>query len=561
MAKKQTKYNIVIDAVNKTQRAMLAVQAGLKKITSFAGGVVNAFKQITKVIAGITVAISAIVFKSVSFLDTLGKTASKLGVNAEFLQKFRFAGEQTGVAVTALDMGLQRFIRRVAEAQKGMGEARGALKELGIDLVDQNGNFKDMESVLFEVADGIQETTSSAEQVRLAFKFFDSEGVALVNTLKNGSAGLKDFYNEADQLGFIISNRVINNAEKMADSFNIVKKQISALAINIIAPFLPVLTDFSKKLSDIFVSLNLKEGGFEEFGKKIAIGFLESIKSIIKGIASVVESISTMVNDIGNSFKELSLSILKSFDVVLKIMGKEGLEKEIASVTKSIGKANLDLANSISGSTLKIDEVIERIRNLNIELEDSSKNSKEAVVSNMEEFRDGFQKALTNAGESVSEFNKLGTQVATTFETGLTDAFMNISNGAMTLKNTIDSVLKMIVREFIKVKIVTPFLDSLGIGAPLSTSTEIQGLAKGGAVSAGRPYIVGEQGAELFVPNQSGTIVPNNQLAGGANVNVTYNIQAFDSRDTLDAITAHAPTIANIVEESFRRSGRVGGLR
>ena len=137
---------------------------------------------------------------------------------------------------------------------------------------------------------------------------------------------------------------------------------------------------------------------------------------------------------------------------------------------------------------------------------------------------------------------------------------MNISNGAMTLKNTIDSVLKMIVREFIKVKIVTPFLDSLGIGAPLSTSTEIQGLAKGGAVSAGRPYIVGEQGPELFLPNQSGTMVPNNQLAG-ANVNVTYNIQAFDSRDTLDAITAHAPTIVNIVEESFRRGGRVGGLR
>lgn len=68
-------------------------------------------------------------------------------------------------------MGLQRFIRRIAEARKGLGESRKALQDLGIDLVDQNGNFKDMESVLFEVADGIQETTSSAEQVRLAFKF------------------------------------------------------------------------------------------------------------------------------------------------------------------------------------------------------------------------------------------------------------------------------------------------------------------------------------------------------------------------------------------------------
>ena len=560
MAKKQTKYNIVIDVVNKTQRAMLAVQAGLKKITSIAGGVVNAFKQVTKVIAGMTVAISAIVLKSVSFLDTLGKTASKLGVNAEFLQKFRFAGEQTGVAVRTLDMGLQRFIRRIAEARKGLGESRKALQDLGIDLVDQNGNFKDMESVLFEVADGIQETTSSAEQVRLAFKFFDSEGVALVNTLKGGSAGLKEFYNEADQLGFIISSSVIKNAEKMADSFNIVKKQISALAINIIAPFLPVLTDLSNKLSDLFVSLNLKEGGFEEFGKRIAIKFLEGIKSIINGIASVVASISTMVNDIGNSFKQLSLSILKSFDVVLKFMGKEGLEKEIAAVTKSMGKANLDLANSISASTSKIDEVIEGIRNINSELQEASGDVEEEIITNMQKFRDGFQKAITSGQDSLADFEKLGTQVASTLETGLTDAFMNISNGAMTLKNTIDSVLKMIVREFIKVKIVTPFLDSLGIGAPLSTSTEIQGLAKGGAVSAGRPYIVGEQGPELFLPNQSGTMVPNNQLAG-ANVNVTYNIQAFDSRDTLDAITTHAPTIVNIVEESFRRGGRVGGLR
>ncbi|KVR04719.1 hypothetical protein WK09_28975 [Burkholderia ubonensis] len=37
-------------------------------------------------------------------------------------------------------------------------------------------------------------------------------------------------------------------------------------------------------------------------------------------------------------------------------------------------------------------------------------------------------------------------------------------------------------------------------------------LASGGAVTAGMPYIVGEQGQELFVPSQSGTIVPNHAL-------------------------------------------------
>jgi hypothetical protein len=38
------------------------------------------------------------------------------------------------------------------------------------------------------------------------------------------------------------------------------------------------------------------------------------------------------------------------------------------------------------------------------------------------------------------------------------------------------------------------------------------GRAMGGPVWADQPYIVGERGAELFVPNSNGTIVPNNQV-------------------------------------------------
>ena len=37
--------------------------------------------------------------------------------------------------------------------------------------------------------------------------------------------------------------------------------------------------------------------------------------------------------------------------------------------------------------------------------------------------------------------------------------------------------------------------------------------AAGGPVSAGRTYLVGESGPELFMPGQSGTIIPNNRLA------------------------------------------------
>jgi hypothetical protein len=51
--------------------------------------------------------------------------------------------------------------------------------------------------------------------------------------------------------------------------------------------------------------------------------------------------------------------------------------------------------------------------------------------------------------------------------------------------------------------------------------------ATGGPVSADAPYLVGERGAELFVPNTSGAIVPNHKLGGG---NVTVNLIEDKSR-------------------------------
>ena len=50
--------------------------------------------------------------------------------------------------------------------------------------------------------------------------------------------------------------------------------------------------------------------------------------------------------------------------------------------------------------------------------------------------------------------------------------------------------------------------------------------AKGGPVSSGQTYVVGEKGPELFVPGTSGTVVP-----GGASspVNITMNINTMDA--------------------------------
>jgi phage-related protein len=63
------------------------------------------------------------------------------------------------------------------------------------------------------------------------------------------------------------------------------------------------------------------------------------------------------------------------------------------------------------------------------------------------------------------------------------------------------------------------------------------GRANGGAVNAGTSYLVGERGAELFVPKSDGMIVPNHALGGGSVIN-NYNINVSGAIDPIGVARA-----------------------
>ncbi|MBK9446329.1 MAG: hypothetical protein IPO00_09665 [Betaproteobacteria bacterium] len=75
--------------------------------------------------------------------------------------------------------------------------------------------------------------------------------------------------------------------------------------------------------------------------------------------------------------------------------------------------------------------------------------------------------------------------------------------------------------------------------------------AMGGPVTSGSPYIVGERGPELFVPSQSGGIVPNHAMGG-----VTVNISAMDAKSVRRLLLDNGPALA----EAIRRAASDGRL-
>lgn len=214
----------LVARVDKLEKNMARATKSIERFESRATKATNKLKSFGKALVGFLAARGAVnsLRQTAAELDKLGKTADKLGINVERLQELQFAGEQTGVAVETLNMGLQRFARRLGEAQKGTGEALKAINELGLNA--QELAQMPLEDAFFKVGEAIANTANEMNQLALTQKFFDSEGVALLNTLRLGRRGFEELARQIQATGSVMSRSAIKDVETYNDSLNLLSK-------------------------------------------------------------------------------------------------------------------------------------------------------------------------------------------------------------------------------------------------------------------------------------------------------------------------------------------------
>ena len=102
-------------------------------------------------------------------------------------------------------------------------------------------------------------------------------------------------------------------------------------------------------------------------------------------------------------------------------------------------------------------------------------------------------------------------------------------------------------------------LPSVGAFNPLPTNFG-GGLATGGPTRSNTAYMVGEQGPELFVPNRTGTVVPNNALGGATSVIVNVDAKGTSVQGNDQSGNQLGRAIAAAVQAELVKQKRPGGL-
>ena len=185
--------------------------------------------------------------------------------------------------------------------------------------------------------------------------------------------------------------------------------------------------------------------------------------------------------------------------------------KQYDEITKSVTNKNLFLTESLTLGTREA-EIQQRLREFDKKALEFDKQI------NMEE-RKQFENAL-RLQPQLEKLNNLYASIGSTIENGLVNAIQGAIDGTSTLGDVARSVFSQISSQLI----------SFGVNAFLGglfPNSSFFKRANGGVVSAGKSYMVGERGAEMFVPNTGGRIVPNSDLGGSTNIVV--NVDASGS--------------------------------
>ncbi len=220
-----------------------------------------------------------------------------------------------------------------------------------------------------------------------------------------------------------------------------------------------------------------------------------------------------------------------------------------------------------------------------------AKSTADKKLSILDSFNKGFMSSLDEQKNAFSQIEDIGEKSFGKLKTTLTDFVMTGKLNIGDLgKFVVRSFVEMLVGEAVKMAFAKssamfkadaiakgtasvfqgalktfaeiPFpLNLVAVGGAIAFGTsllnKIKGFEKGGRPPVGQPSIVGEKGAELFVPDQAGTIVPNDKLGMGQPVTVNFNINTVDARGFNELLVNSRGVIVNMINQAVNEKGRM----
>ena len=520
--------NINITARDRTKQAFNGIRGGLSSLKNAVFSLKGAFVGLG---AGLVVK---------SFITT-GKSVEDLQVRLKQL----FGSTQEGAK--AFDV-MANFAGKVPFSLEQIQQASGNLAVVAGDadrlskILEITGNVAAVTGIDFNVA---------AEQIQRSF----AGGIAAADIFRE--KGVRDM------LGFsagatVSAEETIKAFEKVFSKngrFGKATEELSTTFTGTLSMLGDKLFNFKRTVAgaEFFDELKKEFKGLNKFIEENtedfeaianAIGFV--LTKAVQGFAMAVRGVAKAVSFLRNQYENL-IRLLNKIPFVNIEIGKT-IKDNIA-----ISEDYKDQIMLIAAETKSLNKSLVKQKTILEEITELLKKDLKAITNVAKQVTGILNDGIRGFSKGVAEAIVLGKELNTTFKElaqTLAIKVLSILIEVVARKTVELAIEKLITREKEKQAALS------GGSSFFSIAKSFLGFAKGGAVSKGKPIMVGEKGPEMFVPNSTGQITQAARGTGGGTVNVNFNIEAIDSSSFNSVLVENRGIITSIINNALNEKGR-----
>lgn len=281
------------------------IKAAGQKMQEF-GSKVEGVGQKLKGISGAAAAIGGGMLKlgydAIKSADDLNTLAKQTGFSTDEIQKMKYAADLVDVSFEDISGALKKFKGKIDPANE-------SLKELGVSVLDSNGELRDSTDVFKDAIKALSGIQNETERDQKAMELFGKSADSLAGIIDDGGAALEAYGQQAEDLGLILDGDTLDALNQTNDMIDQLKQNIAgtmgrigASIGTVLAPLLEKVASAVEKVTEKLRKLSPEqtETILKIVGVVAALApAIIIIGKLISGIGSIISVVGTVVGILG----------------------------------------------------------------------------------------------------------------------------------------------------------------------------------------------------------------------------------------------------------------------
>jgi len=435
-----------------------------------------------------------------------GKFSDATGIAVDDASRWMEVGGDVGIGADAIQGAIQKMNKALADGKPAFEQYGVEVVRTSDGMVDANATFQNALTTIGKIPD----PTKRAQAAQQVFGRSYGEVARLMEMSATDLKAALDGVGDAQ----VIDESELRKAREFEAAMDELQDAVGGVAMLVGEVLTPALTEAAETLADVRdIASDAADSGLGKlidkgveipkfiFGLKPLRWTIGEVRDAFSEADEEAEELATSAADVGDAADDAAPKIRTFSDAAnTAAMETRDATKWTERLAKLLGELDDEAA------TLSLEQTF-------IDLRTAAEEAFVAAVKGTDDAAEkqrAYQVELNAAKQAILEY---ATEVANLPAEQVTQIAARLDEGNIA---AVESALYWLTRGR------TVRINGQLVGADLRNA--IEGRAMGGPVSAGQPYLVGEQGPELVVPSGNGNVIPAGKTASMLGGNTTVNI-------------------------------------